>query len=309
MSWDTRLVAAGDPLTESIDHLFEDQVAAWPLLRAGAEGLENTRSRTIVVDGFELKAAHIPHRIRSTTAAVDDQSVRQRPCFLCEENLPAEERAVSFGAGFFVTCNPFPILPRHVSIVSREHRPQRAEPDFSTMLALAGALPDYLVLYNGGECGASAPDHMHFQACRRAGVPVMAYLGAAAGGIIEGYPVGHVLLSGTDATALTGKFNELMARLVGRVQGRHEPMVNVVAVWDAGVWSVLVFPRRRHRPSVFASGELIWSPGALDLAGILVLPRREDLERITPDRVRAGFSEVSAGPKVLGQLAAELELR
>lgn len=304
MTWEERVIAADGDLNAAVEALFADQLERWDLLRAGADGLERARSLAIELDGFRLSATHIPHRIHSTTAEVDAQSIRSRPCFLCPENLPGEERGVAFGEEFVVTANPYPIRERHLSIVSREHRPQRALGDFPAMLDLAAALPAYLVLYNGPECGASAPDHMHFQACLRAGVPLVDALGR--GSPSDGYPASYVRLAGPGKEDLADRFAVLLARLRDVAPGEAEPKVNVVAVRDADRWQVLVFPRRAHRPSMYASGELLWSPGALDLAGILVLPRESDLERVTPDMFREGFSEVSVPAQVAKRLEREI---
>src|SRR6185295_9353886 len=153
--------------------LFERQLAAWPLLRQGTERLKAVRTRDVLVNEYRVEVRHLPHRIASTTAAVDKASVAKRPCFLCAANLPPEEEGLPFNADFTIYCNPFPILDRHLTIVHREHRPQRIAPHFEHMVAIAEALPGYMVIYNGPQCGASAPDHMHFQACLSKNVPVM----------------------------------------------------------------------------------------------------------------------------------------
>lgn len=304
MTWQRRLLSADGDMRAGVEALFADQLERWELLRDGVDGLVRARSRVMELDGFRLLATHIPHRIHSTTAEVDAQSIRSRPCFLCPENLPGEERGVAFGEEFVVTANPYPIRERHLSIVSREHRPQRALGDFPAMLDLASALPRYLVLYNGPECGASAPDHMHFQACLRAGVPLFDALERVSDS--DGYPASHVRLVGRHREELAETFGALLARVGDIAPGEAEPMVNVVTVHDGDRWQVLVFPRRAHRPSMYASGELLWSPGALDLAGILVLPREADLERATPELFRDGFSQVSVPGEVAKRLAREI---
>jgi len=309
MSWDEITLdtpGRGPVGPSAIEWLFEEQLGSWPLLAQGVRGLARATSRPVQVGAVSLTAWHLPHRIRSTAADVDDASVRDRPCFLCPENLPKGERALPFGEGYFVTCNPYPILPRHVSVVAREHRPQeiaRDPGDFRMMLELAARLPEYLVLYNGPECGASAPDHMHLQACLRRGVPVFGYKGEPAT-----YPAGFLLLAHDSPEALTERFFEAMARLRSFVPGAREAMVNVVAVREANRWTVRIFPRCRHRPEVFHSGELVWSPGALDLAGMLVLPREADLERVTGEVVQRGFGEVCLPAAELRSLAISLEL-
>ena len=54
------------------------------------------------IDWFDISIRHIPHRVLSTTAAVDAQSVAQRPCFLCAGNLPPEEEGMQFDENFTI---------------------------------------------------------------------------------------------------------------------------------------------------------------------------------------------------------------
>src|SRR5438874_976862 len=147
-----------------IDELFDRQIQTWPLLAAGMEGLACAKTRQVRIDWFDVFIRHIPHRVASTTAAVDKASIERRPCFLCAENLPPEQEGVKFDSDFTMYCNPYPIVERHLTIVHRDHRPQRIAGQLGTMLDVAQALPGYFVIYNGPECGASAPDHLHFQA-------------------------------------------------------------------------------------------------------------------------------------------------
>lgn len=314
MSWDGRIQALappGKPL-EAIETLFDEQTESWPLLAAGLAGLRRAESREIVVGPARLAAWHIPHRITSATSRVDPASVSARSCFLCPDNLPPEERGVALGTEFVITCNPFPILGRHVSVVGRAHRPQKIAGDadaFRAMLDLAAALPGYLVLYNGPECGASAPDHIHFQACLHAGVPVMDWLGRTEGGVLEGYPAPALVLRGRDEADLIARLDGVFSSLEHVAPGREEPMVNIVTICERGEWTVLIFPRASHRPRVYTSGELVWSPGALDLAGILVLPRESDLDRVSGSAIREGFAEVCIPADRLRDLAAGLEAR
>ena len=154
-------------MTRAIEELFKRQTRAWPQLAQGIEGLARAKTRPVRIDWFDVFIRHIPHRIASTTASVDRESVAKRPCFLCAGNLPSEEEGLPFDENFTIYCNPFPIVDRHLTIAHREHSLQRIANQFGNMLDLAAALAGYFVVYNGPECGASAPDHMHFQAGSR----------------------------------------------------------------------------------------------------------------------------------------------
>jgi hypothetical protein len=292
----------------AIDFLFESQVEEWPQLRHGVEGLTRARSRDFVVNGFPVVARHIPHRIGSTTASVDPDAIRKRACFLCAENLPEPEKGLVFDQKFVIACNPFPILNKHLSIVLREHVPQRIEGHLMTMLDLAVQLPGYVVLYNGPECGASAPDHMHFQACLYDDMPLVEDLKYASGGLIPDYPRSAFVLRDSDPVRLSQRFSELFVSLEAHNKNRVEPMFNLVALHRDGDWIVVVFPRSKHRPEVFHTGELTWTPGAIDLCGVVVLPVESDLDKITASDIQEVFGEVSLEAQTVGAIAVKLGL-
>src|SRR5215813_8446508 len=154
--------------------LAEQQLTTWPMLRDAVAGLARVEYKRLRVRGSEVLAQFNPQRIVSTAAKVDAAAIKQRPCFLCAENLPPEERGIAFGADFVALYNPFPVLPRHLVITSRQHIPQTIDGNFGTLLDLALDLGDeFFALYNGAACGASAPDHLHFQACERKLPPII----------------------------------------------------------------------------------------------------------------------------------------
>ena len=159
-----------------IELLLENQRKNWPLLRTGEEWLGQTLSKILYQNRSHIIVQANPGRRKSTQAKVDPASISERPCFLCVENLPKEERGIAFGP-FVLLPNPYPILPRHLTIPIREHQPQKIYGQIENMLKLTHALgSEMLVYYNGARGGASAPDHFHFQACSAHGVPLLAEL-------------------------------------------------------------------------------------------------------------------------------------
>ena len=308
---------------EDVAQLFAEQIQAWPDLRKGVESLALAATREFEIRGVRVVALHIPHRAASTTASVDPQTILERPCFLCPENRPPEQQGIPFGDDLIVLANPFPILSNHVTIVYREHVPQRivagvgrtgtaggALPGIRGMLAAARALPGFMVIYNGPGCGASAPDHLHFQACLHDGVPVVGDIGRAAGGVLPDYLGTVFVVSGHEAPRIASGFDRLMSLLAEHSQQGDEPvdepMVNVVCFHDAGEWTLLVFPRSKHRPEVYRQGRLTWSPGAIDMCGAVVLPVPGDLKRITAEDIEQVFLEVSMAPETALEIAARL---
>ena len=283
-------------LVSDIDHLLDSQISEWPLLARGVEGLRSSLTRKERVAGRDLYVRHIPHRIVSTTAAVDAASIAKRPCFLCSSNLPKEEHGIPFNAEFAIYCNPFPILERHLTIVRMDHRRQQIAGSFHSMLELAESLPDSFVIYNGPKCGASAPDHMHFQSCSRELFPIGNDAAGIEGLYIPDYARQVFLLRSRDAAALAERVYALLQILSEVTGSTEEPLVNIAACFENGQWTTFVFPRGKHRPRVYETGEFTVSPATIDLCGVLVVPVKDDFSRIHGDVIERIFEEVSLPP-------------
>jgi hypothetical protein len=297
--------------------LIEQQRATWPLLAEGIAALAEVETRRVPVAESEVVIQHNPRRIRSTAAAVDKTSIEKRPCFLCAENLPPEEKGLAYGEEIGIFCNPFPVLNQHLTIVHRHHVEQTIAGNFELLMGLAADLaPDYFALYNGPQCGASAPDHLHFQACSRDVLPIAEELMAEMAAdpahceVCEAMPRDQFELftmagCGRSVIVLRGNHLEEVARWFYRIidelpraDDYTEPMMNIVCIYESGTFTTFLFPRTKHRPaSFFAEGDerLIVSPGAIDMAGIIVTPRHEDFARLDGARVEAIFAEVSPG--------------
>ncbi len=176
MSWDHILQndRPEQALRQRIDSLFVQQREGWPMLRDGEASLGQLQRKTLMSGDDSVVVQANPARRRSTLAKTDAQSVAARQCFLCPENMPAEERGVTF-EDLVIMPNPFPVLPMHCTIAAREHRPQLISGRIDCLLRLAAEIgPDLAAFYNGPKCGASAPDHFHFQAARASEIPILA---------------------------------------------------------------------------------------------------------------------------------------
>ena len=326
MNWETRIIDDRElgpflqnndssVLAQRVSGLVEYQKATWRMLREGYDALEHAEMKQLNIDGSFVLVQHNPRRIRSTAARVDKTSVEQRACFLCPDKLPAEEKALLYGDEFLLLCNPLPVLYQHLSVVHRDHIDQRISNNIGLLLNLAADLgPEYVVLYNGPECGASAPDHLHFQACRRSALPIEAAMRATEDPPAEScdicdrqprddfelFTMGDggrtaIVFRATIAERMSAWVYETLAEL-GRRSNRPEPMVNILCSHDGKKWTMIIFPRARHRPACYyAEGEsqLLVSPGAIDMAGIIVVPHREHFDRIGPGEVQTIYSEVS----------------
>jgi hypothetical protein len=273
-------------LVDDVSRLLESQATVWPRLADGLRGLRESQMRVERVFGRDLLVRHIPHRIKSTTAPVDAILVSQRPCFLCRWALDPEEEGIPFDDDFTIYCNPYPILERHLTIVHKDHRHQRIAGQFGAMLGIAASLPDSFVIYNGPECGASAPDHLHFQACSRAIFPIER-------DDLRNYTPRVFELRDIDEARLVSRLERLIEVLFGITSPMFEPMVNIAALFSGSEWTVFVFPRGKHRPRVYETGELTVSPATIDLCGVFVVPKPADFEKIRGVDIEKILEEVT----------------
>lgn len=258
---------------------FTDQLEAWPEVRDRFDALDDVLNRRIDIDGFPVTITHNPSRIRSSAAKVDKASIAARPCFLCDANRPAEQRHLDW-EGYRILVNPFPILPQHFTITAREHRPQSIAGAIGDMTRLALLLPDFAIFYNGPACGASAPDHFHFQAVRRESLPMMS---------ADTLPMGVVRLTGDEATQQC--VDAVLARLPHE-EGEQEAKVNIFCTAVGGVPEITIIPRRRHRPDFYGEDGMLVSPASIDLAGVMVAARPEDFDKFTPETIRSIYSQL-----------------
>lgn len=293
-------------MLDEIEELFKRQLRVWPQLAVGVQGLARAQTRRLRIEWFEVFVHHIPHRIASTTAAVDEVSVARRPCYLCSANLPPEEEGVVFNEDFTIYCNPYPIVARHLTIAHRKHCSQRIANQFGNMLDLAAALPGYFVIYNGPECGASAPDHMHFQAGSRELFPIERDTAGLTCLAVPNYCRNVFMCRERDRSAAIDRLNGAID-LLAEITSRSEPLVNIAIFHERGQWTTYLFPRGKHRPDVFYTGELMLSPASIDLCGLLVTPRAHDFETITGEAIAGIFREVTLPEAPFREVARKLE--
>lgn len=159
-------------MNQTIHNLLTEQLASWETARNNYAALSGVRVKELNVNGIPYKVQFNPARIVSSGARVDAKSIQERKCFLCPANLPPVQKGIPFSGHYNILVNPFPIFPRHLTIPELAHTPQRIASRFTDMLELAGALTEYTIFYNGPKCGASAPDHAHFQAGNKGFMPI-----------------------------------------------------------------------------------------------------------------------------------------
>ncbi|TRX64282.1 DUF4922 domain-containing protein [Carboxylicivirga sp. M1479] len=301
--------------------LINSQLQKWELAANNYAGLQKVRTKSLTLPGgAEVKVQFNPERIRSSSAKVDAQSIQERSCFLCAKNRPAEQEGVEFG-NYSILINPFPIFQQHLTIPHQKHTVQIIEPYFSSMLDLARELNDFTLFYNGPKCGASAPDHFHFQAGNKGFLPLeddfkrekFTKLIANHKGIEvytwSNYHRGVISFKGSDVIAIKSLFDHLHKVLFEQQMDELEPMLNVLTYFESGEYVVHVFPRVLHRPKCyFAKGDeqILLSPASVDMGGVFITPRAEDFEKITASDVTAILDEVCMSEHDSALLAEEI---
>ena len=301
---------------------FNRQLEKWDDARRRYQDLRNVQTRELQLGTSTMKVQWNPARIVSTGARIDKQTLAERPCFLCEHNRPKEQVKKPFDSQYDLLVNPFPILPIHFTIPSVKHEPQLIRHTYGEIHKLLSEYPNIIVFYNGPKCGASAPDHAHFQAGTSGVLPLQMAWGRLSRNLrpivklndeegislIEEYPCPALLIHSKSEYGDQQLFLRLYESLP-LPEGEPEPMMNIVSWRHESDYYSVVFLREKHRPDCYyQSGDeqFIISPGALDMAGLFVTPRQEDFERLTPERALAILNEVSLKPEALQQVIDRL---
>lgn len=288
------------------DQLFDAQTAAWPLARRNYDALAGVRTKQLTIGSFRLRVQFNPARAISSAAKVDATSIAARPCFLCRTNRPPEQEGIAVG-DYEILVNPFPIFPYHFTIPSVTHRPQLIDGRLCHLMALAWQMPGYTVFYNGARCGASAPDHLHFQAVPGKYLPIWDAVGSTTRttgiGMIDGLPFGAAIITTADFAEATAMFESLCAALPAG-SDEPEPKINLLCRMHDNLVQIIVIPRRRHRPSVY--GPMMISPGTIDMAGVMICPVESDFMAMDEPLARKIFDETGMPPAQLHDIITNL---
>lgn len=292
-------------LSQDIKALFTDQLENWPQAKANYEALKNVKSKDFDFGKYSIRVQFNPARIQSSAAKVDAKSIQERKCFLCPANLPSEQKGIPFGSAYQVLVNPFPIFPEHFTIPTYQHTDQLILDRFGDMLNLAREIDDNTIFYNGPKCGASAPDHAHFQAGVKGFLPIEKDINRISKEIIYSkesitvyaiteYLRNFFLLQASDKDRAVSFFKQLYTMLDMKDDDK-EPMMNIVAWYEQNEWYIAVFPRAKHRPDCFyAEGDdnLLISPASVDLGGVFITPLEKDFLKITEKDIETILKEI-----------------
>ena len=292
-----------------LQRFFNRQLEKWDDARNRYDDLRNVRTRELAVGASQILVQWNPARMVSTGASIDKKTVAERPCFLCEQNRPKEQTKKAVDSQFDLLVNPFPILSAHFTIPCVKHEPQRILNYYSKIHKLLDEYPELMVFYNGPKCGASAPDHAHFQAGTSGRLPlqlswqrlsrnlttILSLNDDEDISVIEDYPCPALLIRSRSQYGDEQLFRRLYEALPMQ-DDDAEPMMNIVSWRRNDDYLSVVFPRGKHRPDCYyaeGNDQFIISPGALDMAGLIITPRQEDFERLTPEKALGILNEVA----------------
>ncbi len=302
--------------------LFARQKETWPLLANNSLGLKYARIKSLSFNQFSFKVQFNPKRITSSTAKVDKDSIAARPCFLCAANRPLEQSQILFNNQFEILCNPFPIFDEHFTIASTEHIPQEIESSFGHFLDVSKVLHELVVFYNAPKCGASAPDHLHFQAGNLGfltieqdfdllrsnyGKPLLAIPSVSVEAIDDGLRR-MIVLESNEKVALESAFKPVY-QFMKKLVGGEEPNLNILS-WYSNQWRIIIFPRNKHRPwQYFAEGDanILLSPASVDLGGTLITPLEKDFNKITAEDITDIMKQVCLTTEVFEELCHHIQ--
>jgi hypothetical protein len=302
-------------LSELCMELLSEQKKVWRNLEQGYESLKDTRVREITCNGFSVRVQRNPGRIRSTLADVGEKSVNERQCFLCLNNLPEDQKGVLYHREFLILCNPMPVFSGHFTVAHIVHQPQAITEHTDVFFHLMSDFgSNWSVLYNGPRCGASAPDHLHFQAIPSGKMPIekeimdekrllrIARIDGVQVSRARGLGRELIVLEGDDPVGMAGTFKRIVAELEKVFNTDNEPMMNITGSHDGEKWRLMVFPRARHRPDAFfkeGDARVAVSPAVIEMGGVLVTPMERDFERLDASAVESIFGEVSLKSEIV----------
>lgn len=304
----------------SISRFFNRQLEVWTDARHRFRDLKHVETRQF---SDQLKLQWNPARIVSTGAKIDKKTLGERPCFLCDKNRPKEQMSKQIDEKFHLLVNPFPILSVHFTIPARKHQPQLIYKNYGEMHRFISLHSDLMVFYNGPKCGASAPDHLHFQAGTNGILPlqtnwqrlsrnltdIISLNDEEKISVVRDFIVPAFVIISKSAESDEALFRRLYKAMPQRGD-ETEPMMNIIS-WRKGEEFIsVVIPREKHRPEAyFAEGDaqFVVSPGALDMSGLIITPREEDFRKLTEEKALSLLQECGVSEEKMNAIIAKLK--
>jgi hypothetical protein len=295
--------------------LLLEQKKTWRDLREGYESLKNVKERNLLCRGFSVRLQYNPGRIKSSTAEVSKANAKDRQCFLCLDHLPEGQRGILYRSDYLILGNPMPVFSSHFTVSQIDHRLQAIDEHIQIFLQLLVDFgPGWTVLYNGPKCGASSPDHLHFQVAHSGQMPIereiqeekrltlITKVDSVSFYRVKDLGREVILLEGADPRSVEGVFKRYLNALTRILLVNEEPMMNIAGFYRERKWRLVIFLRRKHRPDAFfreGDARVVVSPGVIDMGGVLITPVEKDFDRLDAAAVESIYEEVSLEGKTV----------
>jgi len=302
----------GNHFSSAAELLLKIQLNDWSELAEGYNKLNTVKIKSFLFDGFQIKLQLNSGRMKSTSAEVGDDAIKKRSCFLCADNLPIEQKGIKLLDKYILLCNPYPVFPNHFTLAAITHRQQEIKSSFIDLLLLSRMFSEkHTIFYNGPKCGASAPDHLHFQAGTKRFLPIEnnihSMLIKNGEEIIRGEALSVTAVDDglrrfigyetKDENILQNSFERFYNIYSIIVSDDEEPMMNIICNYEKEFgWRIIIFLRSKHRSSHYYydnEENIMVSPAAIDLGGVCITPVEKDFVRIDKETLIDVFKEVS----------------
>ncbi len=316
-----------------VEPFFNWQISEWQFARENYTALKSIKIKQFNFSGTSVIVQYNPHRAGSITALTDKKSIANRKCFLCDENLHAEQSGIKLTSNYILLVNPFPVISMHFTAKFNLHVPQKISENFIEILYGAKTLGEnYFLLYNGAEAGASVPEHRHFQGGAKNQFPIISDIihsinnsGKADSELtltevldfkqaklfaVQDEIRNYFLITGVHAYEIEKLFFNLFDILTDLFGTENETKLNLVSTVENGKHYLFIFPRAKHHPSCFfeeGEKQLLVRPSTLDIGGIVVVSREEDFNKITKENIKEIFKEVSIGSKDFNYIISKVK--
>lgn len=305
-------------LEQQVKELLVNQKQTWELARDNYVALDKIQTRRLKYTDRDVLLQFNPERIRSSAAKVDKASLDARPCFFCHR--PKEQQSIIYNKDFEILVNPYPIFQEHLTIPLLRHEQQQIKPYIGDMLDIAWNLPSYAVFYNGPKCGASAPDHMHFQAGICSGFPIVQEWeqiekqelwnknGVQLYSLKKAQPTSLFFLS-NEKEKLVELF-ESIYELLDIKENEYEPRMNILTWTEDYQWVVCLYPRQESRPLCFykeGEANILVSPATVEMSGLFIFPLEKDFRKVSEIDIQTIWKEVSLSEEQLEGLICQIK--
>ncbi len=309
---------------ETLKAFIKQQTASWPQLRTALQNLDDQLLKDVFLSELTVQLHHNSRRIKSSAAKVDNKSISERACFLCPDKLYKKQLGLSYQDSWLILNNPFPIFKDHLVVSHKDHLMQDINDALPAMINFVRDTDfSFSTFYNGPACGASAPDHLHFQACKKNDLPIVGQLEKIfskdpsqvriidRNSSITSYTEtldnrGIFVCISEKKETLLSRLLQVLSYLKSLTNSPEEPLINIIISGKENTFNAILFPRKAHRPECFFredSGKFLISPGAVDVAGSVILPLKADYDRIDKGLLLNIFSEVCFDHSVFQNLS------